>query len=229
MTIVRLVTASRSKCAVKDLLIERHRSRARIERMSSFLRFWGLRSSPAPRMLDRFVCLASCLRWRSRAITNSVDGAIVVEFEIPIDEALTLEVGQVATNDDDLIAVCVGRRVAGAAAINDEKYLVAFSTICTHMGCHLAQVRHEPEDGASTDSLTLGPCACHGTLFDLLKSGLVVLGPATQNLPQLRLMRDEKRIYAEGWVFRGGHEQTPPTERSWPCSDEQAETTDGGQ
>ncbi|MEL6105363.1 MAG: Rieske 2Fe-2S domain-containing protein [Planctomycetota bacterium] len=153
----------------------------------------------------------------------------MVEFEISIDEALALDVGQVATNDDDLIAVCIGHRVTGAIAIHEDKYLIAFSTICTHMGCHLAQVRHEPEDGVSTDSLTLGPCACHGTLFDLLKSGLVVLGPATQNLPQLRLMRDDTKIYADGWVLRGGAEQTPPTEDAWPCSDDDAEEADGGQ
>ena len=69
--------------------------------------------------------------------------------------------------------------------------IVAFSYICTHMGCPLiGQYKDEHK--------ILGPCPCHFTTFDLRNNGMVVLGQATQNLPQVTLAVEGDDIYATG-------------------------------
>lgn len=99
-------------------------------------------------------------------------------------------------------------------------YLIGYSRICTHMGCYLV------DDGgrgnfSNTDidleeekeGFVCGPCPCHGTSFDLLKSGLVIFGPATQNLPRLklRLSEDETEVEAHAWLY-----DSDPREENWP-------------
>ena len=71
--------------------------------------------------------------------------------------------------------------------------VVAFSDICTHMGCPL---------GASYNGQhkMLGPCPCHFTTFDLTRRGLVVIGQATDDLPQIQLTVDD----ATGDIFATG-------------------------
>jgi len=55
--------------------------------------------------------------------------------------------------------------------------IVAFSSMCSHMGC---LVSYE----AATARLK---CACHFSMFDPEKSGQMIIGQATQNLPQVIL------------------------------------------
>jgi len=69
--------------------------------------------------------------------------------------------------------------------------IVAFSSICTHMGCSLGR-QVEPENGVA------GPCPCHYTTFDLSKAGMSVTGPATADLPQIRLEVEDETVYATG-------------------------------
>lgn len=70
--------------------------------------------------------------------------------------------------------------------------VVAFSTICVHMGCPLA--------GRYQDAYkVLGPCPCHMSTYDLSKGGMPVTGAATENLPQIELSVD-----AGGNVFATG-------------------------
>lgn len=60
------------------------------------------------------------------------------------------------------LLVKLGRRAKGGAGANSD--VVAFSDICTHMGCPL---------GASYNGQhkMLGPCPCHVTTFDLTRRG----------------------------------------------------------
>ena len=75
--------------------------------------------------------------------------------------------------------------------IGDDGDIVAFSYACTHMGCPLIGLyKHEHK--------ILGPCGCHYSTFDLTRSGMVVLGQATQNLPQITLALDGDDVYATG-------------------------------
>lgn len=70
--------------------------------------------------------------------------------------------------------------------------VVAFSSICAHMGI--------PLDGAFKPELGLiGPCPGHLSTFDLARSGMMVMGKASENLPQIALaVRDGGEIYATG-------------------------------
>ncbi len=89
------------------------------------------------------------------------------------------------------ILVKLGERAIGG--IGDDRDIVAFSNLCTHMGCAITD--YQPEHKV------LGPCACHFTTFDLSKDGQVVLGQATQNLPRVLLETEGDDVFATG-VFR---------------------------
>ena len=75
--------------------------------------------------------------------------------------------------------------------VGQDSDIVAFSSICTHMGCPLTgQYKDEHK--------IIGPCPCHFTTFDLRNNGMVVLGQATQNLPQITLAIEDDAVYAVG-------------------------------
>ena len=75
--------------------------------------------------------------------------------------------------------------------VGPEGDIVAFNYLCTHMGGPL-QGTYRHEYGM------LGPCPFHFSRFDLSKNGTMILGQATQSLPQIVLSVDGDEIYAEG-------------------------------
>lgn len=80
-----------------------------------------------------------------------------------------------------------GRPVVGG--VGPDQDIVAFSRLCPHMGCVMKQFL--PDEGTLI-------CGCHYSKFDLTKGGLMVIGQATDNLPQVELEYDEATgdIYA---------------------------------
>ena len=101
-------------------------------------------------------------------------------------------------------------------------YVIGFSAICTHMGCVLIQdsaatssLVYQPPQDNTPEHLVCGPCPCHGTSFDLLKTGLVILGPATQNLAQLQLRINDDQLEAFAWFTDAKRAIDPRSER-WP-------------
>ncbi|MDP6604972.1 MAG: arsenate reductase (azurin) small subunit [Dehalococcoidia bacterium] len=80
---------------------------------------------------------------------------------------------------------------AAAGGVGPEGDIVAFAIDCTHMGCPLRGL-YRPEHAA------IGSCACHFTTFDLTHRGMVVIGQATENLPQILLEIDGDDILAIG-------------------------------
>ncbi len=82
-----------------------------------------------------------------------------------------------------------GRPVMGGVGPDGD--IVAFSRLCPHMGCTLKQF--------IADQGTL-ICGCHYSMFDLSKGGMMVIGQATDNLPQVVLEYEESSgdIYAVG-------------------------------
>ena len=77
--------------------------------------------------------------------------------------------------------------------IGPNQDIVAFSTLCTHMGGSLrGRYRH--------DTQSIGPCPFHFSAFDLAKGGIPVHASATQNLPQIVLRADGDTIYAVGVI-----------------------------
>jgi arsenite oxidase small subunit len=75
--------------------------------------------------------------------------------------------------------------------------IVAFNSQCTHAGCSVA-------GQVVPDGNRAGPCPCHYTSFDISKGGLVNMGQATSDLPQIELDVEDGDIYAtyvEGLVW----------------------------
>ena len=67
--------------------------------------------------------------------------------------------------------------------------VVAYSLICTHMGCEVAY-------GQQTETLT---CPCHGSVFDAARSGKVERGPAPRPLPEIAIQSSQNGdLYAVG-------------------------------
>lgn len=83
----------------------------------------------------------------------------------------------------------LGEPAAGGAGPDAD--IAAFSYLCTHMGCPLVGLYKD-------EHKILGPCTCHYSTFDLRNHGVVVLGQATQNLPQVTLAVEGDDIYATG-------------------------------
>lgn len=110
------------------------------------------------------------------ATLSGLSDGDVVDFKYP-------------TEQSPVSLVKLGRRADGG--IGPDEDVVAFGTDCTHMGCPLAGT-FKVEHGI------LGPCGCHFTTFDLGRRGSVVLGQATENLPQVLLDLDGDDIYAVG-------------------------------
>ncbi|MBV8424209.1 MAG: Rieske (2Fe-2S) protein [Candidatus Eremiobacteraeota bacterium] len=68
--------------------------------------------------------------------------------------------------------------------------LLAYSKICTHLGCPLGLYRQGAQQLM---------CPCHQSLFNILDGGSVVFGPAARSLPQLPLQVD-----GDGTLRAGG-------------------------
>jgi arsenite oxidase small subunit len=74
--------------------------------------------------------------------------------------------------------------------------LVAYSTLCTHMGCPVA---FDAKSGCFK-------CPCHFSTFDAEKSGQMICGQATENLPRIVLDFDAKSgtvtaVAVEGLIY----------------------------
>lgn len=77
--------------------------------------------------------------------------------------------------------------------IGKDMDVVAFNTLCTHMGGDLSryfQAAHQ----------VLGPCPFHQSFFDLTRHGIIVAGHATESLPQVLLEVEGDNIFAVGLI-----------------------------
>ena len=75
--------------------------------------------------------------------------------------------------------------------IGPDNDIVAFNTICPHMGFPLSGT-YKP------DHQVMGPCGWHLSTYDLTHHGIIISGHATQGLPQITLELDGDDIYATG-------------------------------
>jgi len=78
------------------------------------------------------------------------------------------------------VAIRMGSPVPGGVGPN--KDIVAFSTMCTHMGCPVAY-----DSGTKTFK-----CGCHFSMFDPENGGQMVSGQATEDLPRVMLEYDAR-------------------------------------
>lgn len=94
-------------------------------------------------------------------------------------------------NDFNSTNMLIKLGVPAGGGVGPERDIVAFSTLCTHMGGPLAgQYRAQYR--------ILGPCPLHLTTFDLTKHGMVAAGQATESLPQIVLEGRGDEIWATG-------------------------------
>ena len=76
--------------------------------------------------------------------------------------------------------VKIGNPVPGGVGPNLD--IVAYSTLCTHMGCPVA---YDPAQ-------KVFKCPCHFSMFDAEKAGQMICGQATENLPRVVLRYNAK-------------------------------------
>jgi len=96
-------------------------------------------------------------------------------------------------SDDATYAQCflvkLGERAGGG--VGPQEDIVAFSSLCTHMGGLLNR-------SYNSEHKIAGPCPSHLTTFDLTRHGMVIAGHAVESLPQIVLEVKRDKIYATG-------------------------------
>jgi arsenite oxidase small subunit len=97
-------------------------------------------------------------------------------------------------SDLNSLSLIVKLGVPASGGVGPNSDIVAFSTLCTHVGGDLSGT----DRTYLKDHKILGPCPLHLTTFDLRRHGMVVAGHATQSLPQVVLEADGNDIYATG-------------------------------
>lgn len=130
---------------------------------------------------------ASALVPNVATAANPVDTS---RTKLPYPRKPVTQVGRMALNTPvsftypDAASPCtalkLGSRVPGGVGPDGD--IVAFSAMCTHMGCPVA---YEP-------TTKVFKCPCHFSMFDAEKAGQMIAGQATENLPRVRLHYDEK-------------------------------------
>ncbi len=90
--------------------------------------------------------------------------------------------------DENSPAVMVHLTESAKDGIGPNDAIVAYSTLCTHKGC---PVKFHPERRMLI-------CPCHWSTFDVAKAGGVVIGQASQPLPQIKLRLEGDRVQAYG-------------------------------
>src|SRR5690606_33822117 len=90
--------------------------------------------------------------------------------------------------DDTSPAVLVRLAQAAAGGVGPGNSIVAYSQLCTHKGC--------PVSYRAERKLLI--CPCHWSSFDPAKAGQMVIGQASQPLPQIRLLVRDNAVFAAG-------------------------------
>ena len=96
---------------------------------------------------------------------------------MPINQAVSFSYPDASS---PCVAIRMGSPVPGGVGPNQD--IVAFSQMCTHMGCPVAY-----DGGTRTFK-----CGCHYSIFDPENGGQMVCGQATEDLPRIQLSYDDK-------------------------------------
>ena len=103
-------------------------------------------------------------------------------------------------DDEPNVLVKLGQPAAGGVGPDGD--IVAFSTICQHLGCIYAYQAPGSSPSCNASFKAPGPvgyCCCHGSVFDFANSGKVLGGPSPRPVPQVKLEVDASGdIYAVG-------------------------------
>jgi arsenite oxidase small subunit len=81
----------------------------------------------------------------------------------------------------------------GGGGIGPSEDVIAFNTVCTHMGGDMKK-------SFKAEHSVLGQCPLHQSTFDLTRHGMIISGHATESLPQVLMELDGDDIYAVGML-----------------------------
>ena len=129
--------------------------------------------------------------------------AVAAAPPMPVVDVTALakvEVGQPISffyPDETSPAVLVRLAAAAEGGIGPNNSIVAFSALCTHKGC--------PVSFKPGRSLLL--CGCHWSSFDPAKGGRMIIGQASEPLPQisLRIAGDVVQAFGVNGLIYGRH------------------------
>ena len=128
-------------------------------------------------------------------LPSSAEGATQGNAEVypllDIGPLSGLEVGaavEFSYPDQDSPAVMIYLSDVAKGGIGPGSAIVAYSNLCTHKGC--------PVSFHQERKMLI--CPCHWSTFDAAKAGGVVIGQASQALPQIKLRLKNGQIQAYG-------------------------------
>lgn len=125
-------------------------------------------------------------KWRKGMRMQREDGSYVKATDLNVGSFATVfPDGAIGDEQAQTMLIRVQDELAGSA----DGYM-AYSKVCTHAGCPVALYR--------TDAKQL-MCPCHQSVFDVIRDGEVVSGPADHALPRLPIS-----ISADGYVVADG-------------------------
>ena len=145
-----------------------------------------------------------------KSITNPVSQELSTTGQLTfprlrVAQLSDLQVGQPVVfnyplDNEPNILVKLGVKAEGG--IGPDQDIVAFSSVCQHLGCI-----YEFQAGGSSPTCNpsykpegpVGYCCCHGSVYDLTKGAQVISGPSSRPQPQVILELDSTGdIYAVG-------------------------------
>lgn len=148
--------------------------------------------------------------WKAGLRLVRRDGSPVHRDGIALDGSLTVfPDGHAGDGDAQVVLLRVPAELlsssTSAGGVVDGR--VAYSKVCTHAGCPVAQFRVDSRRPDPSYELL---CPCHQSLFDVLDGARVLAGPAATPLPQLPIDVD-----AEGYLIATGDFARPIGPSYW--------------
>jgi arsenite oxidase small subunit len=150
--------------------------------------------------------VAAVLRAIMNPASPGVSGTATSQFpRVKVAQIGDLQVGQPVSfnyplDNEPNILVKLGVKASGGVGPDGD--IVAFSSICQHLGCiyGFQPTGSSPACNASYKAdRPVGYCCCHGSVFDLASSAAVISGPSPRPQPQVILETDSSgTIYAVG-------------------------------
>ncbi len=140
-------------------------------------------------------------RWKPGSRLQRADGALVKVDDVNVDGIVTVfPEGNIGDSQSMTVLI----RLPDGVGTNTLQGLVAYSKMCTHLGCPVALYR-------AADHRLI--CPCHQSAFDAADDANVIAGPADHPLPRLPL-----EISAEGYVQAAGDFPDPVGPGFWEHS-----------
>ncbi len=129
-----------------------------------------------------------------------VDPVVVAELE-QFPQVWSEATFELPSRGVPAIAIRTPEPIGGGITVAPDFHLIAFSRICTHLGC-LVSLNRDTEAVAfafnyRSDSPSL-TCPCHLSVFSPERRGQAVSGPAVDPLPRVQLRVEGTQLLAVG-------------------------------